>query len=79
MSYPVKIGIIGGGTRTLSQMTWQNKPTNLFNVYIPGSGVQSGGRALAHRAQLKPGTMENPQTGKYSGSCNYLVFFNYLL
>ena len=84
MSYPGKIGIVGGGTRrTLSQMTLQNKPTNLFNIYTPGAGVQSGGRAsnpgirraLARRAQLKPGTMEKPHTGKYSGSCNNLVFF----
>lgn len=84
MSYPGKIGIVGGGSRrTLSQMTLQNKPTNLFNIYTPGAGVQSGGRAsnpgirraLARRAQLKPGTMEKPHTGKYIGSCNYLVFF----
>tara|TARA_Y100000389_G_scaffold91522_1_gene88123 strand:+ start:14620 stop:14925 length:306 start_codon:yes stop_codon:yes gene_type:complete len=77
MSYPGKIGIVGGGSRkTLSQMALQyNRPTNLFNVYTPGAGVQSGGRAsnpgirraLARRAQLKPGTMDKPHTRRCGG------------
>ena len=80
MSYPGKIGIVGGGSRkTLSQMALQyNRPTNLFNVYTPGAGVQSGGRAsnpgirraLARRAQLKPGTMDKPHTGRCGGLCD---------
>jgi hypothetical protein len=82
MSYPGKIGIVGGGSRkTLSQMALQyNRPTNLFNVYTPGAGVQSGGRAsnpgirraLARRAQLKPGTMDQPHTGRCGGLCRGL-------
>ena len=47
--------------------------TNLDNTYTSGSGV--GGvsianrRALLRRAALKPGTMENPKTGKCNGFC----------
>ena len=86
MSYPGKIGIVGGGSRkTLSQMALQyNRPTNLFNVYTPGAGVQSGGRAsnpgirraLARRAQLKPGTMDKPHTGRCGGLCDKPVVYN---
>ena len=47
MPYSSNNGIIGGGSRkSLSVMSLQyNRPTNLFNVYTPGSGVQVGGRA----------------------------------
>ena len=80
MSYTTNNGIISGGSRrTLSMMALQyNSPTNLFNVYTPGSGVQSGGRAsnpgirsaLRRRAQLNRGTMEKPHTGRCIGFCN---------
>lgn len=79
MSYPGKIGIVSGGnSKSLSLMALQyNRPTNLFNVYTPGSGVQSGGRAsnpgirraLARRAQLYRGTMETPHTGRCKVDC----------
>ena len=80
MSYTTNNCIISGGSRrTLSMMALQyNSPTNLFNVYTPGSGVQSGGRAsnpgirsaLRRRAQLNRGTMEKPHTGRCIGFCN---------
>jgi hypothetical protein len=84
MPYSSNNGIIGGGSRkSLSVMSLQyNRPTNLFNVYTPGSGVQVGGRAsnpgirraLARRAHLKPGTMDKPSTERCSGLCNNVVF-----
>ena len=75
-------GIVSGGvSRTLSLMALQyNRPTNLFNVYTPGAGVQSGGRAsnpgirsaLRRKAQLNRGTMAKPHTGKCCVDRNYL-------
>ena len=50
-----------------------NTKTNLFNTYIPGSGVGansiSNRRAKILRATLNKGTMENPKTGKCNGFC----------
>lgn len=50
--------------------------SNLVNTYTSGAGVSMGGRnniaikrALARRASLNRGTMENPSTGKCSGIC----------
>lgn len=81
MSYDGKKGIISGGSgRSLTTFSLQyNRPTNLFNVYTPGSGVQSGGRAsnpgirraLARKAQLNRGKMEAPHTGRCSGLSLY--------
>ena len=64
----------GSGVRRV--FTLKNRPTLLYNVYTPGSGVASGGsssrsvrHALRRRASgLNRGTMRRPHTRK-SGLC----------